>query len=488
MNVTAFAKWTGTLLFSLALGACGGSDDGGTGTQSTGTIIGAAGGTLIAPNGASVVIPPGALATNTTITITQTSAGSPPLPGGFSSFGQMFAFTPHGTTFAVPVTLTVPFNPAAVPAGITPALFKTNAQNQWERVANSTVNASTVSAQVTSFSHGTSGVERDLLQGFERTWELSNTKTHETNKGNDAGFLDVTNVPVSPPAGCAFDPNGGMFGDCSFGQNLFDPHGNHEMTLEVFSSTDGVTFWASADDVGSSHLHQRQCFFKRAANATLEFVITKGRLEGADFIQSRPDSCPKDIRELRIAPQPKDCSHMFSVISFETTAINEDGSMLLGANGKAALDAGGDATLYGRAGLWEFHADRYLNHAKGIWTEANFALILDAPAQIFPLAQLGGDIVLNVDLSALGLDARFCVDTHIRASAESARPGSEQWIGAFLRDPARTGGTVVNMAGLEPSKAPLPPPPTCTTGPIPRRECCSSVPPPMPLGSNRWPD
>ena len=27
MNVTAFAKWTGTVLLLLTLGACGGSDD-----------------------------------------------------------------------------------------------------------------------------------------------------------------------------------------------------------------------------------------------------------------------------------------------------------------------------------------------------------------------------------------------------------------------------------------------------------------------------
>ena len=97
---------------------------GGTGTQPAGTVIGPAGGTVIGPNGASVVIPPGALATNTTITIAQTSAGSPPLPGGFTSFGPMFAFTPHGTTFAVPVTMTLPFDPASVPAGVTPALLQ----------------------------------------------------------------------------------------------------------------------------------------------------------------------------------------------------------------------------------------------------------------------------------------------------------------------------------------------------------------------------
>ena len=78
MNVTAFAKWTGTLLLLLTLGACGGSDDeaGGTGTQPAGTVVGAAGGTVTGPNGAKVVIPPGALAGNTTINIAQIRAAA----------------------------------------------------------------------------------------------------------------------------------------------------------------------------------------------------------------------------------------------------------------------------------------------------------------------------------------------------------------------------------------------------------------------------
>ena len=66
--------------------------------------------------------------------------------------GQTFAFTPHGTTFAVPVTVTLPFNPASVPAGTIPQFYKTNAQFQWEQIANSAFGADSVSAQVTSFS------------------------------------------------------------------------------------------------------------------------------------------------------------------------------------------------------------------------------------------------------------------------------------------------------------------------------------------------
>lgn len=115
--------------------------------------VGPAGGTVSGPSGAQVVIPAGALGANTAITITQSSSGAPALPVGMTSFGQMFAFTPHGTTFAAPVTVTVPFDPTSVPAGRTPILYKTTAgQLGWERVSGATVNAATMTAQVTSFS------------------------------------------------------------------------------------------------------------------------------------------------------------------------------------------------------------------------------------------------------------------------------------------------------------------------------------------------
>ena len=142
-----------TLLCSLAiaLAACGGGDDPPAAPPPAPTI-GAAGGTVAGPNGAQVVVPAGALAVNTAVAITQSSAGSPALPAGLSAVGQVFAFTPHGTTFAVPATVTVPFNAASVPAGATVLLFKTNAAGAWVHVPNATVNAATLTAQVSGFS------------------------------------------------------------------------------------------------------------------------------------------------------------------------------------------------------------------------------------------------------------------------------------------------------------------------------------------------
>ena len=114
--------------------------------------IGPAGGTVNGPNGTKVVIPPGALAVNTPIEIAQIGASAIPLPSGLTPVGATFAFTPHGTTFAVPVTVTLPFDPASVPAGTLPQFIKTNAQNQWQQISNPVFDASSVSGQVTSFS------------------------------------------------------------------------------------------------------------------------------------------------------------------------------------------------------------------------------------------------------------------------------------------------------------------------------------------------
>jgi ZU5 domain len=126
--------------------------DGGANGASTG-VIGPDGGTVIGPHGARVVIPPGALSTDTLIGVEETSDGAPAFPAGYSGIGSTFAFTPHGTHFAVPVTMVLPFDPASAPDGAAPVLFKTNAQSDWEAVAGAAFGADEVSGQVIGFSY-----------------------------------------------------------------------------------------------------------------------------------------------------------------------------------------------------------------------------------------------------------------------------------------------------------------------------------------------
>lgn len=142
-------RWAAVGLLAFALGCASQSEDIGAG----GTAVGAAGATVSGPDGAKVEVPPGALSADTPIAVARTSDGAPPLPAGFGLSGSMFAFTPHGTQFATPVTVTMPFDPASVPSGRAVALYKTTAQNQWEQVTNASFGGTTVSATVTSFSY-----------------------------------------------------------------------------------------------------------------------------------------------------------------------------------------------------------------------------------------------------------------------------------------------------------------------------------------------
>jgi alpha-tubulin suppressor-like RCC1 family protein len=142
-------------LFAIAMalvGGCGGSSDSPPPVPVTPTI-GAAGGTVSGPNGAQVVLPANALSRPTAIVVAQDAAGAPPLPAGQADAGAIYSLTPHGTTFAQPVALTVPFDASKVPAGVTPVLLKTNAaRTAWEPVPGATVSGTTMTGQIASFS------------------------------------------------------------------------------------------------------------------------------------------------------------------------------------------------------------------------------------------------------------------------------------------------------------------------------------------------
>ena len=404
-----------------------------------------------------VLIPPGALATDTTIRIEQSAAGAPPLPAGFAVAGPMFAFTPHGTTFTVPVTMTVPFDPALLPAGSRPTLYKTNAQNLWEQVAGVSVGANTVSAQVTGFSFGTAGVERLPPQ---RQWSFFNNQSNETLPHNDFD---------RPPWQKVED-------NLEFGTSVFDldvEDNDKKITLEVFSSKDGVTFWASAEDQGFANLIQTQGFIKIAEPATLQFVITAATLQAADFnvrVPS-PNECPRGL-ELSV------CHPLSALIDFSVEAYGSDSQLLRDQNGKPLLARSSSARLEGYVGVWDFYTQRDPMFAETLaeyaeaWSRVNFLFTTDAAGN--PKAKLVNDIVIDVDLSSLTVGTKFYVQSYVHAAAFNER-GRESAIAAYVRDPARTGGATVNSTGLQLTNDTAPPPPRaglttpvpCTAGPNP---------------------
>jgi 6-phosphogluconolactonase (cycloisomerase 2 family) len=75
--------------------------------------------------GAEVTIPAGALPAPVFIAIDRDGTGAPPLDGtSVFSTGAPYALTPHGTTFAVPATVRIPFDPALVPTDGVPLLYQ----------------------------------------------------------------------------------------------------------------------------------------------------------------------------------------------------------------------------------------------------------------------------------------------------------------------------------------------------------------------------
>jgi hypothetical protein len=149
-----------SVVVGVGLTACGGGDGGGVPPPPPPPPpppvgIGPAGGTVTGSNGARIVVPAGALAQTVNVQITEIAAGSANVPAGVQPASAVYALTPHGTTFAVPVTVSVPFDPAQVAAGRTLQALKTSdaALTVWEIVAGTMVSGTTASVQVTSFSN-----------------------------------------------------------------------------------------------------------------------------------------------------------------------------------------------------------------------------------------------------------------------------------------------------------------------------------------------
>jgi hypothetical protein len=155
------------ILLSLALSGCGGGSSdtaaaapvasGGTSTPtptSTAVVssgVGPAGGTVESPQGVRIEVPSGALSSTVSISISSDASAAPSIASGVTATGAVFALLPHGTSFATAVTVTVPFDPSLIPAGVTPRLYKAEVGGSFTEIP-STVAGTTLVALVTNFS------------------------------------------------------------------------------------------------------------------------------------------------------------------------------------------------------------------------------------------------------------------------------------------------------------------------------------------------
>lgn len=440
----------------LALSACGGGGDddqsGAAGSQPTQSGIGAAGGTVTGPNGSKVEIPSGALAVVTEIAVDQTAAGAPPLPAGLTPIGQMFAFTPHGTTFAVPVAITMPFDPGAVPAGRTAALFKTNAQNQWEQVAGATFAASTVTGQVTSFSFAQVLILPELRSGgLGREWSFSEIKAGDMEQvkldGQTEGAGDVSRV---------FE-----FGAADFDQELVLIDGtllpaDNSGTGMIGSAADGKTFSvateapignASNPDVriGSvAQLIQVQTFVKREADASLHFTVPAAFLEVHDENSFLKRKCPAFFGQDPDGP----CPVIDTSLSFDVEAMDDT------ASPNTFFRLAGGIELDGFAESWEDHAWTDAVSLAPLWDKEDFQLTIadfNGTIESFVLMEIRQPLTYEVDLSSVAVGETFHLRITTTAYAHNAiaGPPSEgpNSAGAYFNTTGRI--PVLQFEGLE---------------------------------------
>jgi len=143
------------LSFIVLMAACGGGSGGDSappsGSADAQESVGPAGGSVTGATGARVEIPAGALAAPVSISVSTNTGGKPTIPATLRANGDTYALLPHGTTFATPVTVSIPFNTALVPPGATPRLFKAELGGTFVEIPSTVVGDKLV-AQVSSFS------------------------------------------------------------------------------------------------------------------------------------------------------------------------------------------------------------------------------------------------------------------------------------------------------------------------------------------------
>lgn len=128
------------VIIAVLLTACGagggGNSDSGMTNNNGSNSIGSNGGTVTSSDRkAKIVIPSGALSQDTGITVAAVSNQ----PSG--NIGTAYEFGPDGTTFNEPVTISITYDEASLPSGVSESDIKLSmvTNSQWQEITNSIV-------------------------------------------------------------------------------------------------------------------------------------------------------------------------------------------------------------------------------------------------------------------------------------------------------------------------------------------------------------
>ncbi len=459
-----------SLTVVLLLAACGGGDEAPVDPPPPPPPppagIGAAGGT-VQEGDARVVIPAGALAQNVVITIAQSGDGAPALPDEVMAVGPIYAFMPHGTTFATPATMSVPFDPALVPVGATATLYKTDAaQAAWAAVDGATITGSVMSGSVSGFSHAVVGVPRTPPPAVPpdpfRTWWFTAFLADDSQLRLDSGDLN----------------DGALLEQQDFGPLIVAPEGHDDSASgEIFSNETGRTYWVETeapngdlftpnDMIGSlSHLYQMQFYRKRESDATLRFVVSEAWIDAIDTNGLSPllSRCPWDDGQ-----GLEDLCHdeLFGELDFSIALVQ-----LEHGPGQALrlLQSAHHGVLrfWGWQASWSWSVETPAAYLFSYSSGSGQVTERVAPAPIFiedqfdfeistggaaPGSQasmrLRDPVTIEVDISDIPVGAAFYIENTVDALAHNRR-GRESFIAARLRDPASSSGLEWQISGLD---------------------------------------
>ena len=458
----------------LTLAACGGGGDDSAPVPPPapppppppGILIGAAGGTVSGPNGAQVVIPAGALATEVRINIEQITTGASALPAGFVAHGPMFAFTPHGTTFASPVTMTLPFDPASVPPGTTPVFYKTiNAQTQWEEIGSATFGATSVSAQVTSFSDATVVIPpvEVVPDNAVHVWSFllllgDELEEGPPNEGAQVGG-DIWEIVEFGPAvfdAPMLDVDGSLIPSDNIANGLIGAKAD-EGSLALAAEAPLGNVGLEDDPIGSkSRLVQYQTYVKNAPNATYSLQLSTAMLQATDGNQVLQRPCPPHHDLEGIA-----CDLIKAEMTLDVKAFTPGpGPMTI------FFRTAGGAEVNGSGGAWLTSAWSEGFSRTPLWDTEDFDFLsadFHGPEGIINMS-LERPPIHSIDLSSIGVGETFTVQivalTHTYNRADGVVSGRgaefETASGAYLWNQRTLIGTTISTSNLTPIDTPQP--------------------------------
>ena len=477
---TAFRIAATALCLSLA--ACGGGGDEPDPPPPppappavTTAMVGPEGGTVTGTGGAQIVVPPGALAQPVALSITQPGIGAPALPAGATGFGPVLTLTPHGTQFKVPVLVTVPFDPALVPAGTEPALYKTlPGEAAWEPVTGTQLQGDTLTAAVQSFSSFTVASVPPLARDDPvREWSFAlfpgsgmGESLFDTDRQVGGRLEEVaTYGPTAFDAAIVLSSETRPFDNLANGYVFGSPNG---VTYGVFAEAPSADL-GGPDPIGSiTRLRQTQSYIKNSDTATLSFTLTDVQIDLIDFGARAP------------------ASRLLAAEVLLSVGAYTDGS-----RSNYFFYTAGRAFVHGSKNFFAFRAQDESFSQSPLWdTARDFDFEHDTR---FTTSQAGscvgsrGRLKLKrprtyaVDLSGVRVGQEFTLHVDTHAKAVNRRGGFSvgdcegTYAAAYLRDPLKIGGVTVTHTGIAATNRPQDPPPVqlemapaaCVPGPAP---------------------